>query len=208
VIDELRFQPNVREAEIGVAAREGVVTLTGFVPSYPEKVAAVRAAERVFGVRAVADDLTVRLPGTAQRSDTDIAHAAVEALKWNVEVPDTAIKLTVKDGWITMEGDVDWEFQRRAADRSVRFLTGVKGVVNRVTVHRASVSALEVQRHITDALKRSATVDAQRISVEARDGRVVLRGKVRSWAERTDAEAAAWAAPGVSAVEDDITVGV
>lgn len=206
VIEELAWQPNVREAEIGVAVRNGVVTLSGFVESYAQKYAAARAAERVHGVRAVADDLSVKLPKSFMRSDTDIAHAAVSALKWDVEVPDSRIQVLVDDGWVSLDGAVDWQFQRTAAEKAVRYLTGVKGVINRITVQQPKVSAYEVNQRIEEALKRSAATEADRITVEAKNGKVTLRGTVRSWAEREDAERAAWAAPGVSEVDDEIAV--
>lgn len=206
VIDELGSLPNLAELELGVAVKDGVVTLTGSVTSYAQKLEAAEAARGVHQVRAVADETEVRLPGTAQRTDTEIAHAAVDALRWNVEVPDTKIRLTVHNGWITMEGNVDWQFQRRAAERAVRWLTGVKGVIDRVVVDQPHVSPSEVKRRIGDALRRSATVDSGRITVDALDRKVTLRGPVRSWAEREDAEAAAWAVPGVTAVEDFLTV--
>ncbi|HEX8725472.1 MAG TPA: BON domain-containing protein [Gemmatimonadaceae bacterium] len=206
VIEELAWQPNVREAEIGVAVKNGVVTLSGFVESYAQKYAAARAAERVHGVRAVADDLSVKLPKSFMRSDTDIAHAAVSALKWDVEVPDSRIQVLVDDGWVSLDGAVDWQFQRTAAEKAVRYLTGVKGVINRITVQQPKVSAYEVNQRIEEALKRSAATEADRITVEAKNGKVTLRGTVRSWAEREDAERAAWAAPGVSEVDDEIAV--
>lgn len=206
VIEELAWQPNVREAEIGVAVKNGVVTLSGFVESYAQKYAAARAAERVHGVRAVADDLSVKLPKSFMRSDTDIAHAAVSALKWDVEVPDARIQVLVDDGWVSLDGAVDWQFQRTAAEKAVRYLTGVKGVINRITVQQPKVSAYEVNQRIEEALKRSAATEADRITVEAKNGKVTLRGTVRSWAEREDAERAAWAAPGVSEVDDEIAV--
>jgi osmotically-inducible protein OsmY len=206
VIEELAWQPNIREAEIGVAVKNGVVTLSGFVDTYAQKYAAARAAERVHNVRAVADDLSVKLPKSFMRSDTDIAHAAVSALKWDVEVPDTRVQVLVDDGWVSLDGAVDWQFQRTSAEKAVRYLTGVKGVINRITVQQPSVSAYEVNQRIEEALKRSAATEADRITVEARNGKVVLRGTVRSWAEREDAERAAWAAPGVSEVDDEIAV--
>ncbi|HVB30446.1 MAG TPA: BON domain-containing protein [Gemmatimonadaceae bacterium] len=208
VIEELAWQPNVREAEIGVACKNGVVTLSGFVDSYAQKYAAGRAAEHVIGVRAVADDLQVKLPRAFVRSDTDIAHAAVTALKWDVEVPDSRIQVLVDDGWVSLDGAVDWQFQRSATEKAVRYLTGVKGVINRISVQQPKVSAYEVNQRIEQALKRSAAVDADRITVDAKNGKVVLRGTVRSWAEREDAERAAWAAPGVSEVNDEIAVGI
>ncbi|MHB1862796.1 MAG: BON domain-containing protein [Gemmatimonadaceae bacterium] len=208
VIEELAWQPNVREAEIGVACKNGVVTLSGFVDSYAQKYAAGRAAEHVIGVRAVADDLQVKLPRAFVRSDTDIAHAAVTALKWDVEVPDSRVQVLVDDGWVSLDGTVDWQFQRSATEKAVRYLTGVKGVINRISVQQPKVSAYEVNQRIEQALKRSAAVDADRITVDAKNGKVVLRGTVRSWAEREDAERAAWAAPGVSEVDDEIAVGI
>jgi osmotically-inducible protein OsmY len=208
VLDELKWQPQIRDAEIGVAAKDGVVTLTGFVDSFAQKFEAERAAERVCGVRAIADDLKVKLPHTSQRSDTEIAHAALTALKWNIQVPDDQLKVKVEDGWVTLDGHVDLRYQRAAAEDAVRYLIGVKGVINSVVVRQPRPSAFEVSQKIKEALKRSATVDADRISVESKDGRVILRGTVRSWAERYDAESAAWAAPGVATVEDQIAVSV
>lgn len=206
VIEELAWQPNIREAEVAVGAKNGVVTLSGFVDSYAQKYAAARAVEAVRGVRAVADDLKVRLPQAFVRSDTEVAHAAVSALKWDVEVPDDRIKVLVDDGWISLDGAVDWQFQRTSAENAVRHLAGVKGVINRIMVQQPKVSAYEVNQRIEDALKRSAALDADKITIEARDGRVVLRGTVRSWAEREDAERAAWAAPGVTEVDDELAV--
>ena len=206
VIEELAWQPNIHEAEIVVAARNGVITLSGFVASYAQKYAAARAAERVHGVRAVADELGVKLPSASVRSDIAIAHAAVSALTWAVEVPDHRVQVLVDDGWVSLDGAVDWQFQRIAAEQAIRSLTGVKGVINRVSVQQPNVSAYEVNQRIEEALKRSAALDATRISIEARNGRVVLRGTVRSWAERADAERAAWSSPGVSEVDDEIAV--
>ena len=208
VLDELKWQPSIKGAEIGVAAKDGVVTLTGFVDSYTQKLAAERATENMSGVRAVAEDLKVKLPYSSQRTDTEIAHAALNALKWNIEVPDTRIKVRVEDGWITLEGDVDWQYQKSAAQDAVHYLIGVKGTRNNVVVRQPNASVNDVGRKILDAFKRSATIDAQKVSVEAQNGRVVLTGTVRSWAERQDAENAAWAAPGVAMVEDRIIVGV
>lgn len=207
VEDELRWQPATRDAEIAVAARDGVISLDGYVSSYAQKLSAARAAEGVSGVRAVADELVVKLPNAATRTDTDIAHSAAKALQWNIEVPDTRIKVRVEHGWITLDGTVDWQFQRNAAEHTVRYLTGVKGLFNHIVVRQPTASANDVSGKIADALKRSAMVDASRVMVDAQDGKVVLRGNLRSLAERQDAERAAWAAPGVSVVEDLITVG-
>jgi len=208
VLDELKWQPSTQRAEIGVAARDGVVTLSGFVDSYAQKFEAERAAELVSGVQAIADEMKVRLPNSAMRSDTDIAHSALLALEWNVQVPDKQITVKVENGWITLQGEVDWQYQKAAAEGAVRYLMGVKGVYNGILVHQPKVSASLVKEKIGDAFKRSALVDSGRVTVEALDGKVILRGTVRSWTERQDAERAAWAAPGVSAVEDHLTVAV
>ena len=207
VIDELRWDPSIRENEIGVASKDGVVTLSGVVDSYAEKYAAERAAQRVSGVKAIAEDLAVHLIPSFKRSDADIAHAAVTALKWDIQVPDEKIKVKVDDGYITLSGDVEWKFQQEAAERAVRYLRGAKGVVSLIKVAPKHVSKLEVSSKIKDALRRGAERDADRITVEAADGKVTLKGTVRSWAERMDAERAAWSAPGVSSVDDRISIG-
>jgi len=207
VIDELRWDPAVGPSEVGVAAKGGVVTLTGAVSSVAMKFAAIRAAERVAGVKALAEDLVVDVPSIFKRSDTEIAHAAVAALTWNAEVPSDRIKVRVDDGWLILDGELDWEFQRSAATKSVRSMTGVRGVTNNLKL-KPHAFAPDVRDRIQAAIKRSAEVDAKRISVEAMDGRVILRGTVRSWAERQDAERAAWSAPGVTAVDDQIAINV
>ena len=207
VINELAWDPRVTEKEIGVAARDGVVTLTGSVASCAQKHAAVQAAGRVGGVKGIADELEVELPGDHRRTDADIAHAAVSALRWDVEVPSDRVTVRVEGGRVTLEGDVEWQYQKTAAERDVRSLTGVQGVTNLIAVRPHPVSTAAVAQRIKDALRRNAELDAERITVEANDGRVTLRGQVRSWVERHDAEHAAWGAPGVSHVEDRITVG-
>ena len=206
VLDELKFEPSIREAEIGIAAKGGVVTLTGFVDSYAEKFSAERTAERVGGVKAVADEIKVKLPGAHQRSDTDIAHAVVNALRWDIQVPDDRIKATVDDGWIALDGEVEWQYQKWAAEGAVRNLTGIKGVSNLLTVKPRNASTHEVGQKIKDSMRRHAERDADKITIEAKDGRVILRGTVSSVAERQDAERAAWQALGVTNVEDMIAV--
>jgi osmotically-inducible protein OsmY len=208
VIDELRWEPKTKDAEIGVAVKDGVVTLSGIVQSYAQKYAAERAAERVSGVRAVADELMVTLPSTGQRTDTEIAHAALSALDWDIEVPDQHVKVRVDDGWVWLEGDVEWQYQKYAAERAVRYLTGVRGVTNQIVLKPKVASSFEVSQKIKDSLRRNAEQDAQHITVEAFDGRVTLKGTVRSWAERQDAERAAWSAPGVVEVDDLISIAV
>jgi len=205
VFDELKWEPAVHSTDIGVIVKDGVVTLEGVVDSYPEKWAAERAAKRVSGVKALALELEVKLPGSGKQTDADIAEAAENALKWDVLVPQDRIKVTVEKGFLTLEGQVDWEFQRSAAKRAVQYLTGVKGVANEITV-KPKVAPTDVKAQIEAALKRNAILDAQQIKVQADGGKVTLRGNVRSWAERDEAEAAAWAAPGVNEVTDFIAV--
>lgn len=205
IIDELKWEPSLRDDDIGVAVRDGVVTLAGFVDSYPDKWKAERVASRVKGVKAIANDLEVKLPTSSSRPDPDIARAAVDALKWNVLVPNDRIKVKVEKGWLTLEGDVDWNFQREEAERAVRYLTGVLGVTNRVSV-RARPTPSDIKRKIKETLERSAEFDAERITVEIDGHTVILRGTVRSYAEKRDAERAARNAPGVTDVENDLVV--
>jgi osmotically-inducible protein OsmY len=202
---ELNWEPSINAAEIGVAAKEGIVTLSGRVQSYWEKVAAERAAERVSGVKAVVNELEVRLPGSSERTDEDIARAAVNALEWSVLVPANKLKVKVSKGWVMLEGSVDWQFQKTAAEKAVRKLIGVKGISNLVDV-KPRVSKAEVKAEIESALKRSAEVDADHIQVETEGDRVILKGTVHSWFEREEAEKAAWRSPGVRTVEDKIAI--
>jgi osmotically-inducible protein OsmY len=205
VLEELRWDPRVNEAEIAVSAKDGVVTLSGSVETFAQKYATERIVERVSGVRAVADDLHVRPTDLFRRTDTDIAHSVVNALAWDIEVPADKITAKVESGWITLKGEVDWNFQKLAAERAVRYLGGVKGISNLIEV-KPRVTPVAIKSKIEAALKRNAELDAKEIDVEAVDGKVTLTGHVRSWAERADAEHAAWAAPGVRAVEDRIRV--
>lgn len=205
IVDELKWEPSLQDEDIGVAVRDGVVTLAGFVSSYANKWKAERVASRVKGVKAVANDLEVKLPTSSSRPDPDIARAALDALKWNILVPSDRIKVKVEKGWLTLEGDVDWHFQREEAERAVRYLTGVKGVTNLITVH-ARPTPSDVKRKIKDALERAAEFDAERITVEIDGHTAVLRGTVRSYAEKRDAERAARNAPGVTDVENDLVV--
>lgn len=205
VLRELEWEPQVESTEIGVAVKDGIVTLTGFVDSYSKKYHAERAALRVHSVKAVVNDLEVKLPFSSERTDEDIAKAAVQALASRITVPKDAIKITVRNGWITLEGEVEWKYQREAAESAVRHLVGVKGITNLTTI-KSRVSPTDVKAKIEEALKRTIEEDAQRIKVEITNSTVILRGTVHSWFEREEAERAAWRAPGVTKVEDLITV--
>jgi osmotically-inducible protein OsmY len=207
VLDELKWDARVQPNEVGVAVKDGVVTLTGWVDSYIKKWAAERAAQRVRGVKAIANDIEVRLPGSAERTDTDLAAAATRALEWDALVPSDRIQVLVSRGWVTLQGDVEWEYQKRSAERAVRGISGVRGVSNLITVRpRLTPSPSELKRRIEQGLVRSAETDAERISVEVQGNRVILRGTVRSWAERQEAERVAWSSPGVAMVDNLISV--
>lgn len=205
VMDELEFEPSVNASNIGVIAKDGIVTLTGKVSNYAEKYAASEAAARVAGVKAVTDETTVDLPVAHQRDDRDIAQAALSALKWHVWVPKDAIKVKVEQGWLTLEGKVDYKFQQMAAEDAVQNLTGVIGVSNAITI-KSMVAPSDLKVRIENALKRAAELDGERITVEVDGNKVVLRGKVSSWAERDEADRAAWSAPGVWDVDDKIEI--
>jgi osmotically-inducible protein OsmY len=204
VVLELKWDPKISSAsDISVAVKDGVVTLSGFVPSFWEKDAAEKAVKRVYGVRGIANDIEVKL--FWQRTDPEIARDAVHELERHVSIPADRIKVTVKDGWVTLEGTVDWEYQKSLAQSAMKKLKGVSGVTNKIQVTPKASSA-EVKSKIEEALRRSAELDARRITVEIEGSTVKLYGSVSSWAERDEAERAAWSAPGTTMVENHILV--
>lgn len=205
VEDELRWDPDIDATDIAVAVNNGVVTLAGFVRSYMQKYEAENDAKRVAGVVAVANDIEVRLPDIDQRPDPDIARDAIARVKSELPFAWDGIRAVVKNGWLTLEGEVEWYYQKERAEEAVRRVRGVKGVTNSIQV-KPRVAPMEIRRKIEEALRRAAEIDASRITVETNGGEAILRGSVRSWAERQEAERAAWAAPGVWKVDNRIIV--
>ena len=206
VIDELDFDPSIDAAHIGVAVENGIVTLSGHVGSYTERVAAEKAAQKVRGVRGVVEEIQVRFGGETPPRDEDIAQRAVQMLDWSVTVPKGAVQVKVQNGWVTLSGKVDWQYQREEAYRAIRRLAGVAGIMNTIEV-TPKASVPDVRSKIMAALKRNAELEADAIKVTVKDAKVVLEGKVNAWYERELAENAAWSAPGVRAVEDHLTLG-
>jgi osmotically-inducible protein OsmY len=205
VKEELQWNPDLDASNIAVAVKDGVVTLTGFIKSYTDKYEAEAAAKRVSGVVAVANDLEVRMPSVDERPDPEIARDAVAAIKSQLPISWQNIKVIVKNGWVTLEGEVEWQYQRQTAESAVRRIKGVKGVSNLIQL-RPRTEPSEIKRKIMDAFRRNAEVDANRIVVETRGSEVILKGTVRSWIEREEAERVAWSAPGVTKVIDEIVI--
>lgn len=206
VLAELKWDPIVNATDVGVIVKDGVVTLTGHIASFAEKYAAERVAQRVDGVKALAVELTVKLTSAHERSDAEIASAVESAIEWNSLVPKGKVHPTVEKGWITLNGEVEWDYQRRAAEGSLRNLLGVIGVTNLVKV-KPRVSATDIETKIQDALVRQASREARRIDVVVDGAQVTLEGTVNSWAERRAAQGVAWAAPGVSTVINHLHIG-
>ncbi|MBN9545733.1 MAG: BON domain-containing protein [Alphaproteobacteria bacterium] len=206
VLDELDFEPSVNAAHIGVTAKNGVVTLSGHVGSYAEKIAAEQAARRVVGVHGIAQEIEVRYPGDKKTADDEIADRALSVLKWNAVVPYNVVQVKVQDGWVTLLGEVDWQFQREAAESGIRRLSGVAGVRNDITL-KPRVQPTDVKRKIEDALKRSAEVEAAAIHISSLgNGKVALEGKVHDWQERDAVKRAAWSTAGVTSIEDRLQI--
>ncbi|WP_404713507.1 BON domain-containing protein [Sphingomonas sp. MMS24-J13] len=204
VLDELAFEPMVDHAHIGVAANDGVITLTGHVPNYAQKMAAERAAERVSGVKAIAEEIEVRFENDPKTTDPEIAGRIVQLFRWDVMVPDDRIQVRVEQGWVTLHGEVEWNYQKEAAQAAAGRISGVQGVSNLIAVKQTEPSPIEVRDRIKAAIKRQSMHDADTIEVSVRGHTVRLSGAVRGWNERKVAEQAAWAVPGVSEVEDEI----
>ena len=205
VLAELKYEPSVKATDIGVLVKDGILTLNGFVDSYADKWSAVRAAKRVAGVKAIADDIEVKVPNAYHRSDTDIAAAAASQIKWSTSLPPEAVKITVREGWITLEGALEWWYKKNVAETAVKYLAGVKGVTNLISITpELTTSGLEAA--IKAAFDRNALLDSEKIEVEIYGTEVILSGKVDNHAEKDEAERVAWAAPGVSSVDNQITI--
>lgn len=207
VTEELEWDPSVDSSHISVAAKDGIVTLTGYVEHYIEKSSAERAVKRIADVKAVVDELELKLPGASQRNDLDIAESALAGLKLNVLVPRDKVQVTVDKGWITLDGQVEWQYQRSTAENTVKLMRGVKGIINKIIVKPAAQAA-NIKAKIQSALVRNAQLDANNIKVETNGSTVTLSGRVRSWAEKKQAENAAWSAPGIAEVKNNINVSI
>jgi osmotically-inducible protein OsmY len=203
VMQEVKWDPSITHEHIGVAVSGGIVTLSGTVPSYIEKSSAEKAAQRVGGVKAVVEKIEVRVPGSYHRDDQDIAKAILDQFRWHSQVPDDLVKACVENGWVELTGEVEWDYQRSAAENAIRGLTGVRGITNKIGIKAKGVQPFEIKEKIEEALKRAAEREADRIVIEVRGTRVILSGKVRSFAELRDVRGAAYSAPGVTSIDDN-----
>ena len=207
VMDQLKWEPYLTASEIGVAVKNGVVTLSGQVSSYSKKIAAENAAKKIKGVKAIAEDIQIGVSAMNDKSDTEVATAVVNALKWHTGVQDEKVKIKVENGIVKLDGEVDWEYQKSNAKTAIENLSGVRSVINLISV-KPSVTTSNIEQKISQAFHRSATIDAEKVIVEVQGSRVILKGSVRSYAEKEDAEDAAWAAPGVIAVDNRIEIKI
>ena len=206
ILDELEFEPSIDANDIGVAVEDGVVTLTGHVPNFGQRQAVERVVARVKGVRGIAQEIEVRYPGGAGTSDDEVAKRVLDTLKWSTMVPDGKVQVKVQDGWVTLTGKLEWNYQRAGAADAIRDLQGVTGITNRIELSPRP-SSIDVKKRIEDALRRSAEVEGKRIQVDVAGNKVILRGNVRALSERSVVEQAAWATPGVHMVDDRLTIG-
>jgi len=210
VMDEIEWDPELRDiaTEIGVAAKDGVITLSGVVSSYRKKIAAEKAAQRVSGVQVVACDIQVTLTTIGKRTDTEVAEVVKNALRWNSAVNDDRIEVKVDNGWVYLDGKVDFEYEKRNAQESIEDLIGVRGVTNSIMINTKPIDTKEIQRQIATAYHRNATLDSSSIHIDTSGSKVTLRGKVKSWTEKKEAENIAWCAPGVLSVDNKIDIDV
>jgi osmotically-inducible protein OsmY len=210
VMDEIKWNPQLREVstQIGVSAKDGVVTLSGLVDTYSKKLEAEKTAQSVAGVKVVATDIEVKIGAFGIKTDTEIAEAVKNALRWNSAVNDDQIEVKVDNGWVYLDGKAEWEFERKSAQHSVENLVGVRGVINNISIKPKPINTKEIKEKIVEAFHRSATVDSSTIRIETSGNKVTLHGKVRSWSEKKDAERVAWSAPAVLEVDNQIDIDV
>jgi osmotically-inducible protein OsmY len=206
IVQELAWEPSVDARHITVTAKNGIVTLSGYVEQYSDKTHAERAVERMHGVRALINQIELELPGSLHRNDLEIVESALTALGLNTLIPTDRVKIVAQSGWLTLEGSVDWQYQRMAAEDTVRTIRGIKGISNQITIQAEGLKA-DIKDKIRSALVRSARLDSSQIAIDIAGSKAILSGNVRSWSERHEAEAATWAAPGIAAVENNIVIG-
>ena len=207
VIEQLKWEPFLNASEIGVAVKNGIVNLSGQVDSYSKKLSAENAAKKIAGVKAIAEDIQIGVSPAYNKTDTEIAEAVVNALKWHSAVQEEKIKIKVENGSVRLDGEVEWEYQRINAKSAIENLTGVRSVINLITV-KPVVTATDIQKKMSSFFHRSATIDSGKITAEVKGSKVILRGTVRSFAEKEDAETAAWNAPGVTSIESKLEIEI